>query len=337
MPASPSSVEPRNASSPSRVRRAPPRKRGLRVVDLLVAAVVIAMAAGFAGARRLGLFPEQPGTAPIVGQPAPTAAASTTTAAAAATTAPVTTTTTAGFGLRPLLVQEREPEVNATRPTLPSTPQPFALRPPSAAQPVHMLVVGDALADGIAKGLTRAGSANANLVVRTRTAATSGLARPEVFDWPAQLASLVTPDDELVVIAVGLNDAQGLSRASSAAETLGTDEWLSEYQARVERLIEAAGPRPVVVVGLPVVESASRDRVLAPVRAALAAQAAQHVNVRYLNLYPITSDGGKFIRYFDLGDGRELLARSNDGEHFTDIGNDLVAGATINAIWSPAS
>lgn len=309
------------------------------LVDLLVVAMVGSLAAGFAYARRLGLFPEQPEAAPLVLQPAPTATATTSSTldlpsviaeSTSTTAAPVETT----LGNRPLNVQERETELTTPRPTLPSTPQPFVVREPSTLQPVQVLVVGDALADGIAKGLTRTSSLTGNLEVRSRTAATSGLARPETFDWPAQLASMVQPDDELVVIAVGLNDAQGLSRASTGTETPGSDEWVVEYQARIRRLIEGAGPRPVLLVGLPVVENPSRDRSLAPVRAALAAEAAQHVNVRFLNLYPITSDAGKYIEYFDLGDGRELLARSTDGEHFTDTGYDLVAAAATNAVWS---
>lgn len=308
------------------------------LVDLLVVAMVGALAAGFAYGRRLGLFPEQPEAVPLVGVPAPTAASTTSTLnlpsviaeSTSTTTVPVETT----LGIQPLNVQDRETELTAPPPTLPSTPQPFAVRETSPLQPVQILVVGDALADGIAKGLTRTGAVTGGIEVRSRTAATSGLARPETFDWPAQLASMVLPDDELVVIAVGLNDAQGLSRASSGTETPGSDVWITEYQARIRRLIEGAGPRPVLLVGLPVVKNPTRDRSLAPVRAALAAEAEQHVNVRFLNLYPITSDAGKYIEYFDLGDGRELLARSTDGEHFTDTGYDLVAAAATNAIWN---
>jgi hypothetical protein len=208
----------------------------------------------------------------------------------------------------------------------------FAVRAPDAADPVRMLVVGDSLAAGLADALARLGQP-AGLAVRSRVVASSGLARPDVYDWPWQLASVVDPTDEIVVVAVGTNDAQPLAHASQPAGPPGSAAWTQQYRERLARLVGAAGPRPVVVVGLPAVEQAERDRELDAVRAALAAEAAVHPNVRWFDLRAATSDDGTFARWLDGGDGRQTAARSNDGERFTDAGNDLAAAALVATLW----
>jgi hypothetical protein len=213
----------------------------LHVVDLLVGAVVASLATGFAGARRLGLFPRQPAAVPVTAgaapTPAPTAVPAVTASVPVVPVAPVgsaaapdtpTTVAPAVTTTRPIAADRLDPDTSRSVVTVASAPVAFAVPVPSQSAPVHMLVVGDALADGLAKGLTRIGAANGNLVVRSRVAATSGLARPEVFDWPAQLASLVAPDDELVVVVLGLNDAQPLSRSSHPADDVGSEAWSAE-------------------------------------------------------------------------------------------------------------
>ena len=349
MPASPPGTQPadqvRPAGPPTRPRRQRGRGRGrrrLHVVDVLVGAVVVALVGGIVGAHRLGLAPRQPvpaarqttGTPTTIGPPPPPVLAAPVPAAPPPTTpAPTTTTTTtttvfaSPFDLaRPFPYLEAGP---APEPT------PFALRRPSTGQPVHVLVVGDSLAGGLAAAVGRAGAVDGSLTARSRAVAPSGLARPDVFDWPEQIASVVTPEDELVVIFIGLNDAQALARTTARTAGPGTSSWAAAYAARVARLIEGTGPRPVVLVGLPAVESPGRDRELEPVRAALAAEAARHTNVRYLDLNRTVSDGGRFLRWLDGGDGQQVAARSNDGEQFTDDGNDLVARLLVDAVWPP--
>lgn len=353
MPASPPAVDP--VDDAVAARRRPARQARLRPVDLLVVLVVVVLVGGLAGARRFGLDPRQPtpsarrtatggsgsGTATAApGTPAEaeatadldpalaaakagSSAAAPTTVASAVATAPAAPADPAAHALASAL---------AVSPT-PVAPVPFAVRTPSARRPLQLLVVGDALAGGLSRALGRLGAVDGTFTARDRSVPSSGLARPEVFDWPGQIASVVVPDDELVVIALGLNDAQALSRTATSTGPVGSSAWRGAYLARLDGLIDGAGPRPVVVVGLPAVESPARDRELQPIREALAAAAGRHANVRYLDLNARVSDGGTFQRWLDRGDGQQIAARSNDGEQFTDDGNDLAAAALVADVW----
>ncbi len=66
----------------------------------------------------------------------------------------------------------------------------------------------------------------------------SGLARPDFFDWPAEIdAKLPEVDPDIVVATFGGNDAQGLSVANGdfiVGDPVANEaEWVAEYSASV--------------------------------------------------------------------------------------------------------
>ena len=333
-------------SADARIGRVAPRhrrrhRRRAHPADALVIVAVVALAAGLLSAKRLGLAPQQ--SAPAVGTTVATAASAVeqaltidATIAPPSSTAPPppapTTTAPPPAPVDSLRFERDQPFAFGAALPAPFTEPPFAVRSPDPARPVRVLVVGDGLAAGLADGLGRLG-ATTGLAVRARTVAASGLARPDLFDWPAQIASTVTPADELVVVLVGSNDAQTLTRWTTQPGPVGSASWTEGYRSRVARLVAGAGPRPVVLVGLAAVESPVRDRELEAVRAAVAAESTAHANVRYVDLRASTSDDGGFARWLDQGDGSQVAARTNDGERFTDAGNDLIAAALFAAVW----
>lgn len=322
-------------------RRRRRRRRRAHPADALVIVAVAALAAGLLGAKRLGVAPQQPtpaagttsvATAAAIVEPAPATDATIVAPWSTASPPPAPTTAPPPAPVDSLRFEHDQPFAFGAALPVPFTEPPFAVRAPDTARPVRVLVVGDGLATGLADGLGRLG-ATTGLAVRARTVAASGLARPDLFDWPAQIASTVTPADELVVVFVGLNDAQMLTRWTTQPGAVGSASWTEAYRARVARVVAGAGPRPVVLVGLATAESPARDHELEAVRAAVAAESTAHANVRYIDLRAATSDDGRFARWLDQGDGRQVAARSNDGERFTDAGNDLIAAALVAAVW----
>ncbi len=339
MPASPPVVDPVDARRPADGRSRARRRRRLHPADLLVAGVVVALVAGFVGARRWGLAPRQPvPNFPVVTAPAFTplpSPADGAPGAALGVPAPTTAAPPPTPGDRAPL-DRRDPYAFGGRLPIASVAQPFAVRAAGAPNPVRMLVVGDGLAAGLGRALARQGAADGGLAVRTQAVPASGLARPDLYDWANRIGSAVVPDDELVVVFLGLNDAQALSRSATPTGPVGSPTWTASYRSRLAALIDGAGPRPVVVVGVPAVESPTRDRELESVRAAVFAEAAAHPNVRYVDLNAVVSVGGRFQRFLDGGDGTQIAARSNDGEQFTDAGFELVASVVRAAVWPPA-
>ena len=109
--------------------------------------------------------------------------------------------------------------------------------PPTAADPAQVLVVGDSDAGTFGPYLKE-------LLDDTGVAATtvdykvsSGLSRPDFFDWPAHLRqTLPTVDPDIVVVTFGGNDAQGLAWPSgdvprSVDPVAQREEWFAGVQA----------------------------------------------------------------------------------------------------------
>ncbi|HLJ08358.1 MAG TPA: hypothetical protein VKX24_07455, partial [Acidimicrobiia bacterium] len=102
----------------------------------------------------------------------------------------------------------RRPRSTVTTTTVP----PVVLnRHPTAADPLRVLVVGDSL--GIDLGSVLVNDLDATGVVQATLdgQVSTGLTRPDYFDWPAELADdLPKYTPQVVVVMLGANDAQDL-------------------------------------------------------------------------------------------------------------------------------
>ena len=66
----------------------------------------------------------------------------------------------------------------------------------------------------------------------------SGLARPELYDWNRELAeSLAAQPPDVLVFMIGANDGQALETASGFVE-FGSQVWLDAYGSRVGNLMD---------------------------------------------------------------------------------------------------
>lgn len=82
----------------------------------------------------------------------------------------------------------------------------------------------------------------------------SGLARPDFHDWPAQIPKIIRrhkPD--LFVVSLGTNDYQAVRLHNRAWLRPGTSRWKKVYASRVRKMLDLmSGPqrlRPVIWVG----------------------------------------------------------------------------------------
>ena len=72
-----------------------------------------------------------------------------------------------------------------------------------------MLVLGDAIGGGLGAGLTRVAEASGDYEVSIRFNEESGLARPEVYDWPATVPKILGSNAyDVIVVMLGANDTQ---------------------------------------------------------------------------------------------------------------------------------
>ena len=208
------------------------------------------------------------------------------------------------------------------------------IRKPTGTNKLRVVVVGDSLASGLGVYLERALKPSLVRVSRQGRIST-GLARPDYFDWPAALSEIVDnfrPD--LIVVMLGENDNQALRDAAGHEQTqVGTIDWPRAYGERVEdfmRLATSKGAR-VVWVGLPIVSDKGRWGIIQRQNDVFEHSAHTVDDVAYLDTWDMFAapDGGYTAFYRD--GGTVELVRESDGLHFNATGYALLARAVLEA------
>lgn len=198
--------------------------------------------------------------------------------------------------------------------------------------------MGSPLGGMLDKALSRLGH-----VVTRRVKASSGLARPDFFDWKVELErSLAEHDPHIVVLQLGSNDFQPIrfaERESARQAQAGrpivkrhSPLWPEIYGQRVDELLEVIGPERLVIwVGAyafwgdnaleqgPLIEEVVADR--------LGSHVARGGHARYLSAWRETFDPrhGPLMERRLPGRGRGLVPiRANDRIHLNVLAVELL-------------
>lgn len=161
----------------------------------------------------------------------------------------------------------------------------------------------------------------------------TGLARPEVFNWPAHMLDVIAQDvPDVVIVTLGSNDDQTLT-GDGGVGPFGSPEWIAEYRRRVGGMMDVVtgdGTRKMVWIGAPIMRneerSETRYRVINDIYREEAAK--RPGRVFYVDIYDRFRDpnGG----YADIIDGVQV--RTPDGIHFTREGGDQVARVVLETL-----
>jgi hypothetical protein len=156
----------------------------------------------------------------------------------------------------------------------------------------------------------------------------TGLARPDYFDWSAKLTELKAEHQPNLIIAHwGDNDCQGLSTpAGEFVTAFGTEEWDIEYGRRVEAIIGLmrSGGASAVVIGLPIMRSRNFSKRIQRLNGVVE-EATVAAGGLYLPTWDITSDeDGKYMSSVEF-DGKTRIIRAGDGIHLSNHGAAYVA------------
>jgi hypothetical protein len=160
----------------------------------------------------------------------------------------------------------------------------------------------------------------------------SGLARPDFFDWPAHLAETLDNDrPEAIVLLFGTNDYQDLELEGQGVVEAGSPPWMAEYGRRVGLVMDLLHRQGVTVhwIGLPPMRSSSFSQAMASLNATFAQQAASRPWVSYVDLGPTLAgpDGG-YAAYLP-GAGGDVGMRQEDGVHLSRAGSDRAANVLL--------
>ena len=188
----------------------------------------------------------------------------------------------------------------------------------------RILVIGDALAGGLGAGLSRMAESEPRFEIVNRFQETSGIARPEVYDWVESLPKIMEGKEfKAVVVLLGANDRQPI-REGDFRLVFNTPEWTAAYEAKVDELLDVLNGSGVKVfwVSIPPMGDAKYDADM-QILAALQKQEVQSKGQIYVDLRSafLGPDGNYTDKGpDDTGEVRKL--RSRDGVTFFKQGNN---------------
>jgi hypothetical protein len=230
------------------------------------------------------------------------------------------------------------PKPGAPPPTTTSTTLPPLNTHPTAADPLRVLVLGDSigidLGQPLVNDLSNTGVVSATLDARVDT----GLARPDYFNWPAELQiDLANDKPQLVVVMMGANDPQSLVNGGTSTP-YGSPQWNGEYGQRVGAFIDtatAAGAH-VLWVGMPPMAGSQLNAEMQDVNAVVQQQIATRGDrATYLSSDPALADAnGNFTAYLPSASGAEVNVRTPDGIHLAPGGGERLSQAVLASMRS---
>jgi hypothetical protein len=218
----------------------------------------------------------------------------------------------------------------ATSPPPPAPAVPASAPAPAPAREVHrvLLVGASSIQFHLGVELERElASAYAGLQVLRLGKLSTGLTRPDVFDWPAKLRELVAsfrPD--LVIANFGGNDGQSLVLDGGRVARFGQPEWERTYRARLQQIVAIAreGGAQVALLGM----STTRDPVLSRRMArinTLMDEVAAPAGAHYLSIWDLGADRRGQYQEVATIKGVATKTRLADGKHFSRAGAAFVA------------
>jgi hypothetical protein len=200
----------------------------------------------------------------------------------------------------------------------------------------RILVVGDALAGGFGNGVARMVVDDPRFEVVNRFNESSGLSRPELYDWVAAVPKIVIAKDyDAAIVHIGVNDRQDM-RSEAGRVPFRSPEWIAAYKANAAALATRLGEAGLHVYWLtvpPMAEAgfdADMKFISGLQREAVTASGARIID---LTRYFLGADG----RYVERGPdetGTDRKLRARDGIAFMKQGNTRVGQLLVQEIKS---
>jgi len=215
---------------------------------------------------------------------------------------------------------------------------------PTAADPARVLIAGDSDAGTFGPYLETLLSGTGIVTTTLDYKVSSGLARPDFYDWPAHFRDTVpTVLPDIVIVTFGGNDSQGLTDLTgtfivdqATGEAGGDQEWRTEYGKRVGEVMDflSADGRKLIWVGIPNDDNPDVTARLAVQNEVVMEQAALRPQVAFVDTWKrFSGRSGNWAEYVvDPRDGQAKDVRADDGFHLNWVGAEILAIDIFTAV-----
>ncbi len=195
-----------------------------------------------------------------------------------------------------------------------------------AAGGKRILIIGDSMiAGGFGLYLARDLQREDGFPTIRDGKSSTGLARPDFFDWPARARELVAEHGvcDATVIMVGGNDAQGLYLGKGAWIRFPEEpQWPKEYARRVVTLCDIVAPdhQQIFWVGMPVMKPEKLHAKVQRINWICRAEMAIRPNALFIDIWRLLADenGDYTDRVVLPADAAAAAAAAGDGDADTE-------------------
>jgi uncharacterized protein len=227
--------------------------------------------------------------------------------------------------------------VASTSTAPPATEAPEETGPPTADSPASLLVVGDSDAGTFGPYLEQLTDDMGVVETEVDYKVSSGLSRPDFFDWPDHVHTKLTEEDpDIVVVTFGGNDAQGMATVAGefpadwADPVGGRDTWFPEYRRRVGEFVDlllADPDRTVIWVGIPNDNNPDVTKRMRVQDQAVRSALRTRPQVIFVDTWKrFSGRDGNWAEYvIDPRDGQGKDVRASDGFHLNENGAEILA------------
>lgn len=199
-----------------------------------------------------------------------------------------------------------------------------------------LLMLGDSMiAGGFGLFLAQDLEREHGYTVDRRGKSSTGLARPDFYDWiRVGAAARAEAKPDAVLCMFGGNDGQGLymgrhekkGRTVSKWIRYGKPGWDPEYRRRINRfadVVTAAGER-LIWVGMPPMRLDRLHERVDHMNDIFAAEMAIRPNARFVPIWDVLSKDGEYTDRLEI-DGTRTRIRTGDGIHISSAGAHYLA------------
>ena len=208
---------------------------------------------------------------------------------------------------------------------------------PINLKPKNVLIAGDSLVlEGFGVALERRLSKIPGLEVARAGKYSSGLSRPDYFDWNAYLKTILQKHNpDLLIVHLGANDPQDILDEKRKRHFVGSEGWNEIYGHRVRHFLDLAKEKGVqaIWVGLPIMgqkKYGGRIEILNAV-AKKACQSAP--NCQFVDTwYSLADKKNRYHTFSKDEKGRTVRIRAKDKIHLTEAGGEIMVDYFLNKI-----
>lgn len=209
------------------------------------------------------------------------------------------------------------------------------VRTPTAAEPLQLWLGGDSMTQTLGASMQRATGSTGIIQTTVDARVSTGLTRPDYFDWPTHLINDVLPTDpEVMVIMFGANDSQGLVREDGSVCARFEQCWIDDYRLRVAGTMDLLrdaeeNDRQVIWVGQPIMGPGTVLGV-DKLNAIYWEEAQSRPWITYFDSWPFfATEEGEYAQYLPFADGSDGEMRTPDRIHLSVPGGDRLAWEII--------